>query len=139
VYPRPALDRIEPSVNHLIARRPCRPSLHIPKNGFGPVVDVSPADNVDGPQPAVAGIATGCQSGDWLGCVGRSGPSGGAGVPRRESVIATLAAPLFEFNAAVQGRAHRELGPRSGLPLVRSRYFHRMLWQVPTRRPPQTA
>src|SRR6202035_5110753 len=56
VYPKPALDRIQPSVDHLLAHvQVVDPGLHIPKQGQGPVIAVSPADNVDGPTPAPTG------------------------------------------------------------------------------------
>jgi NADH-quinone oxidoreductase subunit M len=59
VYPKPVLDRIEPSVNHLIAHvQHVDPSLHLPKQGVGPSVAVGPNDNVDGPvSPSSAGAA----------------------------------------------------------------------------------
>jgi NADH-quinone oxidoreductase subunit M len=48
VYPRPVLDRIEPSVDHLIAHiQHVDPSLKLPANGLGHVVAVGPADDVD--------------------------------------------------------------------------------------------
>jgi NADH-quinone oxidoreductase subunit M len=50
IYPKPVLDRIQPSVNHLIAHvQHVDPSLHIPAKGVGPVIAVGPADDVDGP------------------------------------------------------------------------------------------
>ncbi len=53
VYPKPVLDRIQPSVNHLMAHvQHADPSLQIPKKGVGPVVAVGPADDVDSPPPA---------------------------------------------------------------------------------------
>ena len=53
VYPKPVLDRINPSVNHLIAHvQHVDPSLHIPAKGLGPVIAVGPKDDVDGPVPA---------------------------------------------------------------------------------------
>jgi NADH-quinone oxidoreductase subunit M len=52
VYPKPALDRIQPSVDHLIAHvQHVDPSLHVPRKGLGPVVAVGPRDDVDGPLP----------------------------------------------------------------------------------------
>jgi NADH-quinone oxidoreductase subunit M len=48
VYPKPVLDRIQPSVDHLIAHvQHVDPALHLPAKGVGPVVAVGPADNVD--------------------------------------------------------------------------------------------
>ncbi len=48
VYPKPVLDRIQPSVNHLIAHvQHVDPALHIPAKGVGPVIAVGPADDVD--------------------------------------------------------------------------------------------
>jgi len=48
VYPRPVLDRIQPSVDALIQHvQYADPSLHVPAKGLGPVVAVAPADNVD--------------------------------------------------------------------------------------------
>jgi NADH-quinone oxidoreductase subunit M len=65
VYPKPVLDRIQPSVNHLIAHvAHVDPSLHIPAKGIGPVIAVGPADDVDspvtpaGPAAAPAAAAT---------------------------------------------------------------------------------
>jgi hypothetical protein len=56
VYPRPVLDRIEPSVNHLLAHvQHVDPSLKIPAKGLGPVVAVGPADDVDSATAAAAG------------------------------------------------------------------------------------
>ncbi|HEX3540512.1 MAG TPA: NADH-quinone oxidoreductase subunit M [Acidimicrobiales bacterium] len=56
VYPKPVLDRIQPSVDHLVAHViHVDPSLHIPAKGVGPVVAVGPADDVD--SPAVTGAA----------------------------------------------------------------------------------
>ena len=53
VYPKPVLDRINPSVNHLIAHvQHVDPSLHLPTKGLGPVIAVGPKDDVDGPVPA---------------------------------------------------------------------------------------
>jgi NADH-quinone oxidoreductase subunit M len=50
VYPKPVLDRIQPSVNHLIAHvQHVDPSLHVPAKGVGPVIAVGPADDVDTP------------------------------------------------------------------------------------------
>ena len=50
VYPQPVLDRIEPSVSHLMAHvQHVAPSLHVPDKGVGPKVAVAPADDVDGP------------------------------------------------------------------------------------------
>jgi NADH-quinone oxidoreductase subunit M len=52
VYPRPVLDRIEPSVNHLLAHvQHVDPSLKIPAKGLGRVVAVVPADDVDSAAP----------------------------------------------------------------------------------------
>ena len=52
VYPKPVLDRIQPSVNHLIAHvQHVDPSLHVPAKGVGPVVAVGPNDDVDSPLP----------------------------------------------------------------------------------------
>jgi hypothetical protein len=49
VYPKPVLERIQPSVDHLIAHvQHVDPSLHLPKKGVGPPVAVGPNDNVDG-------------------------------------------------------------------------------------------
>ncbi|MDQ1399396.1 MAG: NADH-quinone oxidoreductase subunit [Acidimicrobiaceae bacterium] len=49
VYPKPVLDRIQPSVDHLIAHvQHADPSLHLPTKGVGPVVAVGRDDNVDG-------------------------------------------------------------------------------------------
>jgi len=63
VYPKPVLDRIQPSVNHLIAHvQHVDPSLHVPAKGVGPVVAVGPNDNVDSPlpgAPAGGGAAVG--------------------------------------------------------------------------------
>jgi NADH-quinone oxidoreductase subunit M len=48
VYPKPVLDRIQPSVNHLIAHmQHADPALHLPAKGVGPVIAVGPADDVD--------------------------------------------------------------------------------------------
>jgi NADH-quinone oxidoreductase subunit M len=59
VYPKPALERIQPSVDHLLAHvRTVDPGLHVPKSGVGPAVAVSPADNVDGPRLATATSAS---------------------------------------------------------------------------------
>ena len=56
VYPRPVLDRIEPSVNHLLAHvQHVDPSLKIPAKGLGPVVAVGPADDVDSATAPAAG------------------------------------------------------------------------------------
>jgi NADH-quinone oxidoreductase subunit M len=52
VYPKPVLDRINPSVNHLIAHvQHVDPSLHVPAKGVGTVVAVRPGgpDDVDSP------------------------------------------------------------------------------------------
>jgi NADH-quinone oxidoreductase subunit M len=52
VYPKPVLDRINPSVNHLIAHvQHVDPSLHVPAKGVGQVVAVKPGgpDDVDSP------------------------------------------------------------------------------------------
>lgn len=50
LYPKPVLDRIQPSVDHLIAHvQYADPSLHVPAKGIGPVVAVGPADDVDSP------------------------------------------------------------------------------------------
>ena len=58
VYPKPVLDRINPSVNHLLAHvQHVDPSLHIPAKGLGPVVAVGPNDDVDGPLPATTAAA----------------------------------------------------------------------------------
>jgi NADH-quinone oxidoreductase subunit M len=55
VYPKPVLERIQPSVDHLIAHvQHVDPSLHLPRKGLGPPVAVGPNDNVDGP----AAVAT---------------------------------------------------------------------------------
>ena len=58
VYPKPVLDRIEPSVNHLIAHvEQVDPSLKLPAKGVGPAVAVGPADDVDSPGAlATAGV-----------------------------------------------------------------------------------
>jgi NADH-quinone oxidoreductase subunit M len=55
VYPKPVLDRIQPSVDHLIAHvQHVDPGLHVPASGLDPVTAgaVGPADDVDGPLPA---------------------------------------------------------------------------------------
>jgi NADH-quinone oxidoreductase subunit M len=59
VYPKPVLDRIQPSVNHLIAHvQHVDPSIHLPAKGVGPIVAVGPADDVDSPvTPAGAAAA----------------------------------------------------------------------------------
>jgi NADH-quinone oxidoreductase subunit M len=60
VYPRPVLDRIEPSVGHLIAHvQHVDPGLHIPQKGIGTIIAVGPDDNVDGPLPASGTAASG--------------------------------------------------------------------------------
>jgi NADH-quinone oxidoreductase subunit M len=57
VYPKPVLDRIQPSVNHLIAHvQHADPALHLPAKGVGPVVAVGPADEVDS-GPGTVGAA----------------------------------------------------------------------------------
>jgi NADH-quinone oxidoreductase subunit M len=54
VYPRPVLDRIQPSVDHLVAHvQHSDPALHLPAKGVGPAVAVGPADDVDGGSTAV--------------------------------------------------------------------------------------
>ena len=60
IYPKPVLDRIQPSVNHLIAHvQHVDPSLHVPSSGVGPVVAVGPADEVDsGPGTGSAAAAS---------------------------------------------------------------------------------
>jgi NADH-quinone oxidoreductase subunit M len=76
VYPKPVLDRINPSVNHLIAHvQHVDPSLHIPTKGLGPVVAVGPKDDVDGPLPATTAAA---RSG--TGAAGRPPAQSAAGV-----------------------------------------------------------
>jgi NADH-quinone oxidoreductase subunit M len=64
IYPKPVLDRIEPSVNHLIAHvQNVDPSLKLPAKGVGPAVAVGPADDVDSPAVlASAGVPTGTTS-----------------------------------------------------------------------------
>jgi len=58
VYPKPLLERVEPSVNHLIAHvQHVDPALHLPAKGVGPVVAVGPADDVDSPS-VTSGTAT---------------------------------------------------------------------------------
>jgi NADH-quinone oxidoreductase subunit M len=53
VYPKPVLDRIQPSVDHLVAHvQHSDPALHLPAKGVGPVVAVGPADDVDRGSPA---------------------------------------------------------------------------------------
>jgi NADH-quinone oxidoreductase subunit M len=48
IYPKPVLDRIEPSVNHLLAHvQHVDPSVGIPARGLGRIVAVGPADDVD--------------------------------------------------------------------------------------------
>jgi hypothetical protein len=52
VYPKPVLDRIQPTVDHVIAHvTRVDPGLHVPAKGLGPTVAVSASDNVDGPLP----------------------------------------------------------------------------------------
>ncbi len=64
IYPKPVLDRIQPSVNHLIAHvQHVDPGLHVPRQGLGPVVAVSPADNVDGPLPPPSGSQSAAPAG----------------------------------------------------------------------------
>jgi NADH-quinone oxidoreductase subunit M len=59
VYPKPALDRIQPSVDHVLAHvAHVDPGLRVPKSGQGPVIAVSPAEDVDGPLPAPTGAQT---------------------------------------------------------------------------------
>ncbi len=54
IYPKPVLDRIQPSVDHLIAHvQHSDPSLHLPAKGVGPVVAVGPADDVDSGSRAI--------------------------------------------------------------------------------------
>jgi NADH-quinone oxidoreductase subunit M len=49
VYPKPVLDRINPSVYHVIAHvHHVDPSFKIPGKGLGPAVAVGPGDDVDG-------------------------------------------------------------------------------------------
>jgi NADH-quinone oxidoreductase subunit M len=64
VYPKPVLDRIEPSVDHVIAHVQYQdPSLHLPAKGVGPVVAVSASQNVDGgPQSAATSSGTSAAS-----------------------------------------------------------------------------
>ena len=64
VYPKPVLDRIEPSVDHVIAHVQYQdPSLHLPAKGVGPVVAVSASQNVDGgPQSASTSSGTSAAS-----------------------------------------------------------------------------
>jgi len=57
VYPKPVLERIQPSVDHLIAHvQHVDPSLHLPKKGVGPPVAVGPNDDVDGPPAVVTAV-----------------------------------------------------------------------------------
>jgi NADH-quinone oxidoreductase subunit M len=60
VYPSLVLDRIQPSVNHLIAHvQQVDPSLHLPGKGVGPAVAVGPADDVDSPRAlAASGVSS---------------------------------------------------------------------------------
>ncbi len=62
IYPRPVLDRITPSVNHLLAHvHQVDPSLHVPSEGRGQVYAVPADQNVDGGRatPRTASAATG--------------------------------------------------------------------------------
>jgi NADH-quinone oxidoreductase subunit M len=82
VYPKPALDRIQPSVDHLLAHvAHVDTGLHVPKSGQGPVIAVSAADNVDGPLPAPKGsqAAAGAAPGGTAGAVGSTGTAGAVG------------------------------------------------------------
>ncbi|MGH9126210.1 MAG: NADH-quinone oxidoreductase subunit M [Acidimicrobiales bacterium] len=48
IYPKPLLDRIQPSVDHVLAHVQYQdPALHVPAKGLGPAVTVSPGQNVD--------------------------------------------------------------------------------------------
>jgi len=48
VYPKPALDRIDPSVNYLVAHaNAVDHGLHTPQSGLGDGYAISPSDNVD--------------------------------------------------------------------------------------------
>ena len=53
IYPKPLLDRISPSVDHVLSHVQYQdPSLHVPAKGVGPVVAVAPSQNVDTSRPA---------------------------------------------------------------------------------------
>jgi NADH-quinone oxidoreductase subunit M len=80
VYPKPVLDRINPSVNHLIAHmQHVDPSLHIPPHGLGRVIAVPPRDDVDGPAAGASGGATAAGAAGAAGSVGSVGSVGSAG------------------------------------------------------------
>jgi NADH-quinone oxidoreductase subunit M len=62
VYPKPVLDRIQPSVDHLIAHvQHVDPGLHVPASGLDPASAgaVSASEDVDGPLPAGSASASG--------------------------------------------------------------------------------
>jgi NADH-quinone oxidoreductase subunit M len=84
VYPKPVLDRINPSVNHLIAHvQHVDPSLHLPGKGLGPVIAVGPKDDVDGPVPATTSASRTPSHGSGSAGLGSAAPaasvSGGHG------------------------------------------------------------
>ena len=82
IYPKPVLDRIQPSVDHLIAHvQHVDPGLHVPSSGVGPVVAVGPADEVDsGPGTGSAAAASASGPGG-SGSSGSSASSAAGGTP----------------------------------------------------------
>ena len=61
VYPKPVLDRIQPSVDHLIAHvQHVDPGLRVPRTGLDPPGSgaVSASEDVDGPLPAGSSTAS---------------------------------------------------------------------------------
>jgi hypothetical protein len=73
VYPKPVLDRIQPSVDHLIAHvQHVDPGLHVPASGLDPATAgaVGASEDVDGPLPSGSASAS-----------GSSGSASGSGGP----------------------------------------------------------
>ena len=117
VYPRPFLDRVTPSVNHLLAhvqaRRPQRPRAAV---WAGPAVSYSvPADqNVDG--KGGAGASPAGRAGSGSAAAGRAG-SGRAG-PARPAVAGSGGAAAGSTGSAAWvarvARAEQQPGPSLG-------------------------
>ena len=79
VYPKPFLDRVTPSVDHLVAHvYQADPGLHVPRQGRPDRVYAVPADQiVDGRGEAPTGVRTAASSGSGTSATSSSASTGG--------------------------------------------------------------
>jgi NADH-quinone oxidoreductase subunit M len=87
IYPKPFLDRVTPSVNHLLAHvQTAAPNAHVPSLGQAAITYSVPSDqDVDNGKPASAGGSAAAPAGSGSGSGSSSGSGSGSGSAQASS------------------------------------------------------